>query len=134
MASECPSYRAIARAIGVTPTTVREWLDKGDQPDSPELFRTFSKAIHGAISDGERALTRKIAAGEARDAAWLLTHSPFFRGEWSDAAAERKTERRTVGTVLEAVAAAELPADLERNLLLQMQARGLGSKAVEGES
>jgi hypothetical protein len=35
--------------------------------------------------------------------------------------------------VLEAVAAAGLPADLERNLLLQMQARGLGAPVVEAD-
>lgn len=134
VAQACPSYRAIARAIGVHPTTVSEWLQKGDQPDAPPLFQKFSEAIHKALNVAEINLSIKISTGEPKDAAWLLTHSPFFREEWSDAAAERRTERRTVATVLEAVAAAGLPADMERTLLLQMQARGLGAAPQEGEA
>lgn len=98
------------------------------------MFQRFSEAIHKALNVAEINLTLKLNAGEPKDAAWLLTHSPFFRDEWSDAAAERRTERRTVATVLEAVAAAGLPADLERTLLLQMQARGLGATVQEGEA
>ena len=108
-------------------------MQKGDAEDADPLFRSFSTAIHDALLVAEKGLTKKIAEGEPKDAAWLLTHSPFFRDEWSDAAAERKTERRTVATVLEAVAAAGLPADLEHTLLLQMQARGLGAPQPEGE-
>ena len=132
-ARECPSYRAISRALGVHHCTVRDWMQKGDAEDADPLFRSFSTAIHDALLVAEKGLTKKIAEGEPKDAAWLLTHSPFFRDEWSDAAAERKTERRTVATVLEAVAAAGLPADLEHTLLLQMQARGLGAPQPEGE-
>jgi hypothetical protein len=130
-AKDCPSYRAISRALGVHHCTVRDWMQKGEAEDADPLFRSFSTAIQEALLLAEKGLTKKIADGEPKDAAWLLTHSPFFRDEWSDAAAERKTERRTVATMLEAVTAAGLPADLERNLLLQMQARGLGAPPAE---
>ena len=132
-ARECPSYRAISRALGVHHCTVRDWMQKGEAEDADPLFRSFSIAIHDALLVAEKGLTKKIAEGEPKDAAWLLTHSPFFRDEWSDAAAERKTERRTVATVLEAVAATGLTPDQERTLLLQMQARGLGAAPPERE-
>jgi|LakMenEpi03Aug12_release.lakeMendotaPanAssembly.Ray.scaffolds.fasta_scaffold992900_2 hypothetical protein len=128
VAAKCPSYRAIARSIGVHHCTIRDWLDKGEDPDSPELFRRFSESIHEALLTAEKNLTEKITSGEPKDAAWMLTHSPFFREEWSDAAAERRAERRTMSTVVDAIAAAGLPAEQERTVLLQLQARGLSGR------
>jgi C4-dicarboxylate-specific signal transduction histidine kinase len=87
-----------------------------------ELTERYLNSLHGQAD-----------AGNVNAITWLLTHNPLTREHWSDAAAERRTERKTVGTVLEAVAAAGLPADLERNLLLQMQARGLGAAVQEGD-
>lgn len=126
VARECPTLAAIGRSLGVRRATVRDWIRKGSAADAPEPFAGFSAAIHGAIAEAEIALARKIAAGDARDAAWLLTHSPFFREDWSDAAAERRTERRILAAVVEAIAAAGLPSDQQTRLLLTMQARGLG--------
>jgi transposase len=128
VAAKCPSYRAIARSIGVHHCTIRDWLDKGEDPGSPELFRRFSESIHEALLTAEKNLTEKITSGEPKDAAWMLTHSPFFREEWSDAAAERRAERRTMSTVVDAIAAAGLPAEQERTVLLQLQARGLSGR------
>jgi hypothetical protein len=126
VAAKCPSYRAIARSIGVHHCTVRDWLDKGEDPDSPELFRRFSESIHEALLTAEKNLTEKITAGEPKDAAWMLTHSPFFRDEWSDAAAERRAVQRTLSNVVAAIEAANLPDDQRTRLLLNLQAQGLG--------
>jgi hypothetical protein len=126
VAAKCPSYRAIARSIGVHHCTVRDWLDKGEDPDSPELFRRFSESIHEALLTAEINLTEKITCGEPKDAAWMLTHSPFFRDEWSDAAAERRAVQRTLGNVVAAIEAAGLPDDQRTRLLLNLQAQGLG--------
>jgi hypothetical protein len=126
VAAKCPSYRAIARSLGVHHCTVRDWLDKGDDPNSPELFRRFSEAIHDALLSAEINLTEKITCGEPKDAAWMLTHSPFFRDEWSDAAAERRAVQRTLGNVVAAIESANLPDDQRTRLLLNLQAQGLG--------
>ena len=103
----------------------------GRSPDADPLQQQFSSAIHEAILRSEVTLTRKIAAGEARDAAWLLTHSPFFREEWSDAAADRRVEKRTMAAVVDAIASSGLPPEQERLLLLNLQARGLGAAPAE---
>ncbi len=126
VAAKCPSYRAIARAIGVHHCTVRDWVERGEDPSSPELFQRFSTAIHEALLTAEINLTEKITCGEPKDAAWMLTHSPFFRDEWSDAAAERRAVQRTLGTVVQAIEAADLNDDQRTRLLLTLQAQGLG--------
>ena len=79
-----------------------------------------------------RAIQRVTESQDPRDAQWWLTHHPTTRDDWSDAAAERRTERRTMATVLEAVAAAGLTPEQEQALLLQMQARGLGAEKPQG--
>jgi len=109
-----------------------------------ETGSKYETAFLQAIQEGNHAAeiralevitgaNRSILAPDPRDARWWLTHNPSTRETWSDAAAERKTERRTVATVLEAVAATALTPDQERTLLLQMQARGLGAVQGEGE-
>jgi hypothetical protein len=128
VAAKCPSYRAIARSLGVHHCTVRDWVERGEDPSAPELFQRFSTAIHEALLTAEINLAEKITCGEPKDAAWMLTHSPFFREDWSDAAAERRAERRTMSTVVDAIAAAGLPAEQERTVLLQLQARGLSGR------
>lgn len=131
VAEHCPSYVAIGRAVGVTEQTIRRWMRDGRSPDADPLQQQFSTAIHEAILRSEVALTRKIAAGEAKDAAWLLTHSPFFREEWSDAAADRRAEKRTMTAVMDAIIAAGLPPEQERILQLNLRARGLGVEPQE---
>lgn len=103
-------------------------MQRARQGTGSDLDNAFLAAIQEGQHQAEiKALAIITGSQEPRDAQWWLTHHPTTRDTWSDAAAERRTERKTVGTVLEAVAAAGLPADLERNLLLQMQARGLGA-------
>jgi hypothetical protein len=131
VARDCASYQAIARAIGVHPTTVRKWLQRGDEHDAPPLFQQFSQVIHAALIDAESALTKKLQDGDGRDAAWLLTHSPFFRDEWSDAAAERRAVRRAMAGVVTAIDGAGLTDDQRMRLLLSIQAQGIGVPAEE---
>ena len=127
----------IADKLGVGRRTAHTWIQNADSKGEDSLEYQFRQAIF--LSDAAHCsnllsgLNKSAADGNAWSATWLLTHHPRLRDHFSDAAAERKTERRTLGTVLEAVAAAGLPADLERNLLLQMQARGLGAPVVEAD-
>ena len=132
VAAKAPTLRAIGHALGVRPGTVRDWIRKGEAPDAPPLHAAFSAAIHGALAQAETALVAKIAAGEPRDAAWLLTHSPFFRDDWSDAAAVRREVSRVMAEVCTVIESSGLSAEEQTRLLLAMQARGIGIQ-LEGE-
>jgi hypothetical protein len=124
VAREAPTLRAIGHALGVRPDTVRDWIRKGDRADAPPLHAEFSRAIHGALAEAERRLVAKIAAGEPRDCAWLLTHSPFFRDDWSDAAAERRAVRASQEATVRVIEASTLAPDQRRELLLRLAAAG----------
>ena len=62
----------------------------------------------------------------------MLTHSPFFRDEWSDAASERRAVQRAMAGVVTAIDGAGLTDDQRMRLLLGIQAQGIGVPA-EGE-
>ncbi len=126
----------IALSIGVTERTVYDWMREAKVSPETDLRAQFSQAIHeGWINTGKNYLQNlKVHAasqGGIPAATWFLTHHPFFRDDFSDAAAERRTERKTVATVVDAIAAAGLAPDDERRVLLQIQARGLGTPADE---
>jgi transposase-like protein len=125
VAAKCPSYRAIARSLGVHHCTVRDWVERGEDSSAPELFQRFSTAIHEALLTAEINLTEKITCGEPKDAAWMLTHSPFFREEWSDAAAERRAVQRSQDRTIAVIEAApELSPDQRRMLFARLAAAG----------
>lgn len=118
----------IANACGVSVPTVKNWMRQGKEQQSPESI-AFLSAIQDGTHIAEIEAIKKICTSrDPRDAQWWLTHHPTTRETWSDAAADRRAERKTMATVLEAMAAAGLPADLEQALILQMQARGLGAQ------
>jgi len=120
--------QTIADACRVSLRTVMRWIQEGKEQKS-ELAISFWHAIQEGQHAAEIAAIQKVLESQdPRDAQWWLTHHPRTRETWSDAAADRRAERKTVATVLEAMAAAGLPADLEQALILQMQARGLGAQ------
>lgn len=124
----------VANACKVSLSTVNLWLQHGRRGTGDELHKRFSDAIQEGHYEAEKKAVEIItSSADPRSLAWWLTHHPATRETWSDAAAERRTERRTVTTVLEAVAATGLTPDQERTLLLQMQARGLGAAPPEVE-
>jgi len=92
--------------------------------------------IHeGWINTGKNYLTNlkeQSSNGSTTAATWFLTHHPFFRDDFSDAAAERRTERKTVAAVVDAIAAAGLTPEDERRVMLQINARGLETPEGEG--
>lgn len=128
----------IADRLEIGRRTAHTWMQNADHKGKNSLEYQFRQAI--LLSDTEQCsnllsgLRKSADNGNPWSATWLLTHHPRLRDHFSDAAAERKTERKTVATVLEAIAAAGLPPDMERTLLLQMQARGLGAAPQEGEA
>jgi AcrR family transcriptional regulator len=137
IAAEGLPVALMAARLGVGRSTASYWIKNAEQLGEDSLEYQFREAI--SLADAEKCQQLlsgldKLATAESPSiwaATWLLTHHPRLRDHFSDAAAERKTERKTVATVLEAVAAAGLPADLEHTLLLQMQARGLGAQAAD---
>lgn len=108
-----------------------------DESEENSLKAQFRKAIDDSGAQLAKLqianLRNQAEEGNTQAATWLLTHHPATRDHFSDAAAERRTERRTIATVMEAVAATGLTPDQEHTLLLQMQARGLGAVQGEGE-
>mgnify|MGYP006266532911 CR=1 FL=1 len=129
IAAKCPSISAIARGLGVTTHTIRNWMRKGETDESDSLHAQFFTAIHAALLDGEKYLSLKLFNGDGKDAAWLLTHSPFFRDEWSDAAATRREVQAVLSTVVQAIQGSDLTPEQQDHLLLRMQAAGLGAAA-----
>ena len=125
----------IADELGIGRSTASRWIQVADEKGPDSLEYKFREAIF--LADTEKCKTLLVglesaaSTGNAWAATWLLTHHPRLREHFSDAAADRRAERKTMATVLEAVAAVDLPAELEHALLLQMQARGLGTQAPE---
>lgn len=137
IAAEGLPVALIADRLEIGRRTAHTWIQNADEKGEDSLEYQFRQAIF--LSDAEECsnllsqLRQSAGNGNPWSATWLLTHHPRLRDHFSDAAAERRTERKTVAIVLEAVSAAGLPADLERTLLLQMQARGLGAAVQEGD-
>lgn len=121
------SQKAIAEACGVSEQQFSEWINNARGPDPTELETELSVAIHEAGLAGEQALVAKIAQGDTRDAQWLLTHSARWRDRWSDAAATRREVNSVLATVVSIIQQSKLSPDQQDQLLLQMQAAGLGS-------
>ena len=138
----------IADRIGIGRTTASYWIKNADDKGKDSLEYQFREAIFLADAEKCKNLLSGLQIAAVGDpangiapnpwaATWLLTHHPRLRDHFSDAAAERRTERKTIATVVDAIAAAGLAPDDERRVLLQIQARGLGTPAdepaVEGE-
>lgn len=127
IASKCPSFTAVARGLGVTTDTIRNWMKRGETDEPESLHAQFFRAIHAALAEGEKYLSLKLFNGDGKDAAWLLTHSPFFRDEWSDAAATRREVQAVLSTVVQTIQGSDLTPEQQDHLLLRMQAAGLGA-------
>lgn len=126
----------IAACIGFSDRTLTRWISETRDEHDDSLRAQFCRAIHEAwLRAGEgylRNLREQSANGTTAAATWFLTHHPFFRDDFSDAAADRRVEKRTVASVIDAIAAAGLPPDQERAVLLQIQARGLAGDQPAG--
>jgi hypothetical protein len=133
----------IADRLGIGRTTAHTWIRNADSKGEDSLEYKFRAAIFLADAEECKNLLGglRTAASGSKDnppnawaASWLLTHHPRLRDHFSDAAADRRVERKTVATVMDALASAGLTPDDERRVLLQIQARGLGTPpADEGE-
>lgn len=134
----------IADRLGVGRSTVSNWIKNADTKGEDSLEYKFREAIFLADAEKCKNLLSGLQASAAGDpangispnawaATWLLTHHPRLRDHFSDAAAERRTERKTVAAVVDAIAAAGLTPEDERRVMLQINARGLETPEGEGE-
>lgn len=119
----------IAVSIGITEKTAYAWIREGKASPEADLKAQFCQAIHaGWIQTGKnylQNLKEQSNNGSTTAATWFLTHHPFFRDDFSDAAADRRVEKRTVAQVIDAIAASGLPPEQLRTVLLNIQSRGL---------
>jgi len=133
MAAEGLPLDMIADAIGVHRKTCHRWVREAEEQGADDLKVRFRAAVFEAYRNTAVAMlgcvTKSANDGNTWAATWMLTHHPALRDQFSDAAAERRVERRTMSAVVDAIAAAGLPVEQERTVLLQLQARGLGGKA-----
>jgi hypothetical protein len=120
-------YKDIAEACGVSYEALHFWLvnAKGESPTELEL--QLLHVMQEALWAGAEQQVAKIAAGDTKDAQWLLTHSPRWRETWSDAAATRREVMNTLAAVVQVVQQSDLTPEQQDHLLLRMQAAGLAS-------
>lgn len=88
------------------------WAEPGPEPDTAALTAAVARA----------------GATDWRAAAWLLEHHPSTSNTYSDAAARTRIRASVIADCIAAINATGLPRDLERTLLLQMIAHGLGNE------
>lgn len=138
MAETGATVTMIAASLGISRKTAHCWIKEGKDLPDDDLRAQFRNTIHeGWIKTGKNYLTNlkeQSSNGSTTAATWFLTHHPFFRDDFSDAAAERRTERKTVAAVVDAIAAAGLTPEDERRVMLQINARGLETHEGEGEA
>ena len=115
---------SIAAGCGVSHAALRTWLIHARSGDGSALEIELLTALQEAQSAAEVALVdRLLQADDPATIRWLLTHGPW-RESWSDAAAERRAVAACLASVVNAIAAAKLPPDDERRVLLHLQAAG----------
>jgi hypothetical protein len=128
----------MASRLGVPSSTWERWVKQSKTAEPDTQYGKLWGIINGGASklaqDYLASLHGQAEGGNVNAITWLLTHHPILRDQFSDAAAERRTERRVVTDVLVALTAANLPPETERTILLQLQARGLGVPNENAES
>lgn len=124
------TQKMIAEGCGVSEAQFSEWLNSGRKTGGTDRETELSKAIHEASTSAQARLVARISEGDTRDAQWLLTHSPRWRDMWSDAAATRREVNNTLATVVQVIQQCDLTPEQQDQILLRMQAAGLGAAAV----
>ena len=115
---------SIAAGCGCSHAALRTWLISARSGDGTPLEIELLTALQEAQAAAEVALVdRLLQADDPATNRWLLTHGPW-RESWSDAAAERRAVAACLASVINAIAAAKLPLEEERRVLLHLQAAG----------
>ena len=117
----------IAPAAGVSYDLLWQSLKNAKGPDpTPEELK-LSEAIEAGRAAGGMRLMGKIAEqadnGDLKASTWMLTHAPAFRSHYSDNAAVTRAKQEGIDAAVQAIADANLPPDVERDLLLRITAK-----------
>lgn len=117
----------IAPAAGVSYDALLQWIKNAKLPDAtPEEIR-LSQAVEEGRAKGGMRLMNKIAEqadnGDLKASTWMLTHAPAFREHYSDNAAATRAKQEGIEAAVQAIADANLPPDVERDLLLRIAAK-----------
>jgi hypothetical protein len=127
--------KTLAAACGVSIRAWQLWLSNARSGQGSPLEMQFLQAIREGRAEGELIHVQKLHKGDSKDSQWLLTHSPYWRDTWSDASAIRRANQRLMEGVVAVIEATQsLTAEQKHDLLLQLQARGLGGMMPQQET
>ena len=117
----------IAPAAGVSYAALRMWFDKAEADDATPQEVALLAAVNDGRAAGGMRLMGKIAEqadnGDLKASTWMLTHAPAFRSHYSDNAAVTRAKQEGIDAAVQAIAEANLPPDVERDLLLRITAK-----------
>ena len=117
----------IAPAAGVSYAALRMWLDNAEAPDATPQEVALLAAVNDGRAAGGMRLMNRIAEqadqGDLKASTWMLTHAPAFRKHYSDNAAVTRAKQEGIDAAVQAIADANLPPDVERDLLLRITAK-----------
>jgi hypothetical protein len=130
---------SIAQACGVHRATLATWVSAGLQPGAKGLERDLADAIQAARAEGEEHLIRRLhklaehPEHGVRASTWLLSHSPRWRDQWSEAAHARREVQKVVAMFVAALEEEpSLRAEQRERILLRVRAKGLALAAGDG--
>ena len=117
----------IAPAAGISYRLLHDAVSNARQGKGTHQEVQLLQAIEEGRAKGGMRLIGKVAeqadSGDLKAATWMLTHSPAFRDHYSDSAAINRARQEGVEMTLRALLDANLPKDLERDLLLRIKAQ-----------
>lgn len=118
-------YTTVCRAVGVTPKTFKEWLERGKSGYSPEYIKLFEDVAKAEAYAEMRTLKmlRMHEKGDWRVSAWQLERR--WPEHWS------KIDRVTAEVNVNATATTEAKEDLGKSVAKDEAARELARRLID---
>lgn len=118
-------YTTVCRAVGVTPKTFKEWLEKGKAGASPDYIKLFEDVAKAEAYAEMRTLNmlRKHEKADWRVSAWQLERR--WPEHWS------KIDRLTADLNVNSSAATDAKEDLSKSVAKDEAARELARRLID---